>query len=239
MRRLITRHPDRYEDLKRRVRRVLPLPDKAIRRASGIVSRVHQRYFEDFVFIHINKCGGTSIERALGIPLLTHDTARMRRATIGERRWAERFKFSVVRDPYDRAASLFFQRRRNATFDMADAPGLFVEWLEAVRDRHRRGVSDHFEQAQMEWIVDDSGEIALDYVCRLERLDHDLEYVATRLGRPIRAARLNRNPRPVAYASLYTPAARQIVHELWGDDFTRLGYARVAAGDPQAPEGAG
>ena len=42
-----------------------------------------QRRFGRVVFIHINKCGGTSIEAALGIPKKIHDTALRRREMIG------------------------------------------------------------------------------------------------------------------------------------------------------------
>ena len=68
-----------------------------------------QRETGTYAFIHINKCGGTSVEAALGIPKV-HDTAQERREKLGVEAWDRLKNFSGVRDPYARVASLYRYR---------------------------------------------------------------------------------------------------------------------------------
>jgi len=65
-----------------------------------------QRFIHNFSFIHIRKCGGTSIEHFLNIPK-THDTAAQRVERIGIRKWEGNFTFSIVRNPYSRVVSYY------------------------------------------------------------------------------------------------------------------------------------
>ena len=66
-----------------------------------------QRRKVDFAFIHIPKCGGTSITRAIGQRIKLHDTARERRDKLGINRWNEIYTFSIVRHPYERTLSFY------------------------------------------------------------------------------------------------------------------------------------
>lgn len=50
-------------------------------------------YLDPFVFIHINKTGGSSISTALRLPI-EHKTAAEKIAQIGARRWDRRFTFT-------------------------------------------------------------------------------------------------------------------------------------------------
>ena len=61
---------------------------------------VQERYFQEYIFIHINKTGGTSIEKALNLPL-QHKTALAKRNYIGEKNWSRKFSFAFVRNPWE------------------------------------------------------------------------------------------------------------------------------------------
>ena len=50
-------------------------------------------------FIHINKCGGTSVYSSLGQRYKLHDLALERKIHLKEK-WNKSFNFSVVRNPY-------------------------------------------------------------------------------------------------------------------------------------------
>jgi len=51
-----------------------------------------------FIFIHINKTAGTSIGRAIGLPVKHHLMATEVIERIGTDVWNEAFKFTVVRE---------------------------------------------------------------------------------------------------------------------------------------------
>lgn len=73
---------------------------------------LRQRLTGEAIFIHINKCGGSSVEEALGIPVKIHDTAAARRRKIGARRWDRAFTFTLVRHPYSKVISHYSYRRK-------------------------------------------------------------------------------------------------------------------------------
>ena len=66
------------------------------------------------IFVHITRTGGTSIEVALAgqdwwqiSPQTKHLSARQIRIQVGEEKWSDYFKFSIVRNPWDRVVSMF------------------------------------------------------------------------------------------------------------------------------------
>jgi hypothetical protein len=92
---------------------------------------LHTKYFCPYSFIHINKTGGSSIEKALHAPLI-HETALTFRERIGRRRWEERFSFAIVRNPWDRAVSHFHYRKMTNQTGLRNTPMGFKDWLKRV-----------------------------------------------------------------------------------------------------------
>ncbi len=73
---------------------------------------------DDIIFVHIPRCGGTSIRSALAAPehfktaiptaAKSHDTAAQAREIIGQDAWDRAWTFTVVRNPWDRLISLYY-----------------------------------------------------------------------------------------------------------------------------------
>ena len=63
----------------------------------------------DFIFIHINKTGGTSIEKALGLEK-DHLTASEKKTAIGKQKWKKIYSFAFVRNPWDKVVSHYHHR---------------------------------------------------------------------------------------------------------------------------------
>src|SRR5438477_13059262 len=87
-----------------------------------------ERYFQDFVFIHINKTDGSSIEKALGVRH-EHRTALEKRAQLGEKFWVKKFKFAVVRNPWDKVVSHYHYRVQTNQTVLGANPMGFPEWV--------------------------------------------------------------------------------------------------------------
>jgi len=78
--------------------------NKVLTKASRIIQSIKYRHFDRFVFIHINKTGGSSIEKALNIPL-EHKTALEKISEIGHINWTMKHSFTVIRNPWDKVVS--------------------------------------------------------------------------------------------------------------------------------------
>jgi hypothetical protein len=142
------------------------------------------KYFCQFSFIHINKTGGSSIEKALNVPLV-HETALVYRDLIGEKRWKERFSFAIIRNPWDRAVSQFHYRQMINQTGLANNPLGFKEWLRRVYIDHSPEYMDEEKMflTQADWVCDERGRIMVDYIGRFETLQQSWDDICTALHR--------------------------------------------------------
>ena len=113
-----------------------------------------ERHLQNYIFIHINKTGGTSIERALG-GKFQHKTAREKIAELGEAVWQAKFTFAFVRNPWDKMVSQYplsrpHQQgrpgRQSDRFSRLDpgGPGRSSPWLlRRAEDVHAAAGLDH------------------------------------------------------------------------------------------------
>lgn len=192
---------------------------------TATLNKFHAKYFQDFVFIHVPKCGGTSVERALGLPLLNHDTALERYRFLGEHRWRERLTFAVVRDPYARLASSYFYLHQTAKTALPDLQEEFRYWLFRWQTLREDGALPSTLRSQCWWLSDASGKQLVDHICRIEQIGEDIKPIAARLDREINVQHLKIAPQQIDYDDLYTPATRGMVKDLYREDFERFGYA--------------
>lgn len=157
------------------------------------------------------------------------------------------FRFTFVRNPYDRLYSGYVQDRFAAT----QSP----RWrkvkepiIQSVGDDFNRYVLEHVRAADREnaweWVcwcpmhafayVD--GACALDFVGRAEAVQDGLNELSSRFGLTIaKAADANVNVAPAGtalkYLERYDRATLEVVNELYREDFDRFGYAMVDPSD--------
>jgi len=190
------------------------------------------KYFVPFLFIHINKTAGSSIERALGLPF-EHKTALEKIEEIGWRRWQRKFTFCVVRNPWDRIVSHYEYRVQRNVSDLKTRPIGFAEWVRLAyvdRDPRYYNKSKMF-MPQSDWITDADGRVLVDFICRFENLDDDFAEVCRRIGRDVHLPHLKQS-RHGSYRDYYDDRIRAIVEHLFHEDIQRFGYRFASRSTP-------
>lgn len=157
-----------------------------------------------FIFVHIPKCAGTSIEKAL-IPLLGdyqdfYDFSEQERSRFwlpGSRglqhsklrryeqhfELGEYFKFAFVRNPWDRAISqISYLRNRTGTSFFSGQN--FKENLRIYCDIKENIQAHDLGACQLEYLLDRSGAMRMELVCRFESLREDFGRACALLGMP-------------------------------------------------------
>ena len=166
------------------------------------------------LFLHVPRTGGTSIEAALGMggdldvededrlfgrirsekyralglgsDFFQHLTLREVQSLGSTSRSRDYFSFAVVRNPWDRAVSVYARLVAGKAGVLAERLGVndpsglsFEAFLELAE-----GCAHPHLTPQVDYLVDASGKIAVDLVGRFEALGESFDEVRQRLGRP-------------------------------------------------------
>ena len=103
-------------------------------------------------------------------------------ALYPERPFADYFSFSIVRNPWDRLVSTYVNKDGHL-LRTARARGIELEGL--TFDEHVRAIGElehaHLQQ-QHEYLVDEHGKLAVDYVGRFESLATAFGEICRQLG---------------------------------------------------------
>lgn len=209
-------------------------------------------YSHRFIFVHIYKVAGTSIAdslgrytakgvdrhspamrflRTLGVHRLVprrrlrktraqrHSTAREIREHLPAEVFNGFYKFAFVRNPWDWQVSLYhfaLDDDSHAQHQLTRSLGSFEKYLEWRVDGHYR--------LQKDFVVDDDGELIVDFVGRYETLARDFAEICDHLG--IDGPRLphHRSSAHRDYRTYYTPATAALVAEAFREDIEFFGY---------------
>lgn len=199
----------------------------------------------DGVFIWIPKTAGTSLQQALGIRkhksihAVRNRFSQRGMVTFGHMHYPElvhsglvsgqfdsrAFKFALVRNPYDRAVSLYryLQSRRKIS---AQQP--FLSFLRALHDEGIPPIGLYNSQGmsqcnpQIRWVEN----VALEYLGHLERLTAACAHLGHRMGIPdLEVPHANSTVRRRT-EEYYCPESRELVAWMYREDFAAFGYAR-------------
>lgn len=179
---------------------------------------------EPYVFIHINKTGGSSIEKALNIPF-EHKTALEKISEIGIKRWQKKYSFTVVRNPWDKVVSHYHFRLQNGKIYPPENPIGFREWvIQAYHHRHPAHFStERLFMPQVNWISDADGNVLLDRILRFERLEADFIQVLTHLGLQAKLPHEKQTDRG-RYQQYFDVTTRRVVEQAFWSDIEYFEY---------------
>jgi hypothetical protein len=202
------------------------------------------------IFVHIPKTGGTSIENAIwgsdwskrttdqlwmgnvrpGFNKyqsggLQHLLATQIRQEVGQEKFDRYFKFSFVRNPWDKLVSQFLYLKTQPM--LRDYMGVgrwtsFKKYVRILLDNHEMHVQSY---EQWRFIYDDKGNRLVDFLGRFESLDDDFTRLTEKLG--LKGLRLphdmkSRQRKP--YQMYYDDRTAELVLYLYARDVELFDY---------------
>lgn len=175
-----------------------------------------------FIFLHVPRTGGTSIESLFQANApqrkmkSKHTSARYYRRKE-KTKWNTYFKFTFVRNPWDRIVSGYEWAKALHTHPHHPR-GSFKDWVMNMSETDRKSNLIH---PQNWWIHRE-----LDYMGYYESLEENWAEVASILELPNRLHHLPRVfhiPRP-HYSHYYDEESRDRIYLLYGSEINLLGY---------------
>ena len=183
------------------------------------------------VFIHIPKAAGTSLTRTLfdSPSRHLHYTEYQR---TNPRKFQQYFKFTFVRNPYDRLFSAYTFLKKGGLNELdrtwaqqhLSAYSDFDSFVHGWVSPENIQTWTHFKPQHF-WICDASLNLKVDFVGRFEQMDADVAVVQARLGMPVaRLPKINVTNRPRSAEEAYTAEMRAIVAQVYQTDFKLFAY---------------
>jgi chondroitin 4-sulfotransferase 11 len=197
-----------------------------------VISHKHK-----FIFVHIPKCAGTSIEN-LFTPdvnwwLRKTNLGSEQHLTIGEMKRINKynehlstyFKFSVIRNPWSRFLSAY----KFAKNGFRKTRCSFKEFcLNTQKNCPQKGPHKpyyrYIKTQQFDYLCDGSGEIVVDFICKLENLQEDFNIICDKIGIPRKQLPHTNKSKHKHYTEYYDEETRQIVAEKYKKDIEYFGY---------------
>jgi len=197
------------------------------------------------IFVHIPKTGGSSIEDVIWSgarteaelwmgfvgPMrnryqtggLQHLLARQIRIEVGADTFDAYFKFTVVRNPWDKVISQYASMRQRpdlrAYIGLADDAPL-AEYLARI------AAFEHVQWMPQSWFIQDlSGTDMIDFIGRFETLEADMRHVFARIGiNFMQLPHMNASRREREYRGYFSADTRSAVARMYAADIEHFRY---------------
>tara|TARA_Y100001973_G_C5184814_1_gene327156 strand:- start:1405 stop:2034 length:630 start_codon:yes stop_codon:yes gene_type:complete len=198
-----------------------------------------------FIFVHIPKTGGTSIEnslpRSVQIPMLNKVSTSAKHWTLknyvlNNTFCSDYFTFSFVRNPWDMTVSMYHYlwesdhlwprrwRKINQSFSKLS----FSEWLkdEAFKSPVIRSIDvakkGGANGSLLDWV--EYGDHKLNFIGKFENLQEDFNIVCDKIGIPRQQLPHKNKSKHKHYTEYYDEETREIVEKKYAKDIEYFGY---------------
>ena len=193
---------------------------------------------QKFVFVHIPKTAGQSLYENLGgwsrvYPRGFKKSLRKYKQHFTMSEYLEHgylkieklglyFKFSIVRNPYERILSEFKYAQQIYTKFNNSSFNRFVkrDW---GNSRRHSTIKQHI-RPQYEFLYNDNGKCLVDFIGRFENLQQDFNIICDNIGIPHQLLPHQNKSKHKHYTEYYDDETRQIVAEKYAKDIEYFGY---------------
>jgi len=184
-----------------------------------------------FLYIHVHKTGGTSLKammrRCRNVDFVERAQFDRLSDVIGTK-YADHYKFALVRDPYTRFQSnlsMFQRRYSKITFD---------EVIDIIRDPSIPHIADRFfnketyikrhtlQMSHPFYCVVKDDKIVIDRVYRFEDFEKTIKEISEIIGHELKIKKMNKATKPHNPLSV---EQRDIIKEIYKKDFEIFKYS--------------
>lgn len=187
------------------------------------------------LFVHIPKCAGITVNKTLyGCRGGAHMSTELYKHYLTRREFETFFKFTFVRNPWDRVVSAYHFLREGGLNDRdrGDAErsvlafATFDEFVREFIGQNRLMETVHFRPQYLFLCKNDRAAPDVDFIGRFERFEEDFATVCARLGVSCTPAHANSGrSRPISWRNVYTDETAEIVSLAYARDITLFDYA--------------
>ena len=199
-------------------------------------------HINKFVFIHIPKCAGTSIDSCLfkfcdlydetysyrdiwerydKLEQQKHESIRY---YFKKQNLNDYFKFTFVRNPWDKILSMYLFRQKEYNV----YPMSFERFVKIRVNRWNTLSKKHWKSnhnsIQYNWLCNRNGEMSMDFIGRFENLQEDFSIVCDKIGIPKQQLPHKNTTNHKHYTEYYDDETRQIVAKKYAKDIEYFGY---------------
>jgi len=185
------------------------------------------------IYIHIPKCGGSSIEAAFkintskfdlntltGKPPGASNNEWLQHATLKEMQvnfkinTKDFFTFTCVRNPWSRLVSSFFYEHE------------FNSKLTSFKNftKNPTYINNQHSLSQYEYIIDHKNRPSVDFIMKLETLQEDFNVACDKIGIPHQQLEHHKKTEHKRYTEYYDDETREIVADRYAQDIKYFGY---------------
>lgn len=151
-----------------------------------------------------------------------HATALEIKDYIGDNKFAEYYKFTIVRNPYDFLVSLYHYIKQSPNHKKFQTANSFT-FKKFIINEIKNNC-----HLQSDFIADNHGKIIVDYVAKLEHIDCSLSHIFKTLNIPYKKVPYsNKSERSSNEMIYYDAELLKIVNDYFKKDFELLGYKQI------------
>lgn len=186
------------------------------------------------IFIHIPKCAGISVSESLfGNNAGDHMSILRYQLAFSEAEFDSYFKFTFVRNPFDRLVSAFFFLKRGGLNEgdrnWAEANiGRFNSFEDFVHNwvtKENVRTWKHFAPQYQYVFEPHNSKMQVDFLGFFENLEEDYRHIKVRIKDSLDLQALNKSKnRKLDYQGYYTDSMRKIVEQVYYRDIELFGY---------------